>query len=133
MVFTNNKRRLYLIGAMLAVPLSFLLISGSLITPRAHLSLFLASLAGTLNSFTTTRVQKIMRYVPLKSVLATALCFQNFEILVQLHKTNQQITPAHFFPIAVIAAYLFSSRLSALILKSTAKAASTNKTPTPKP
>ena len=131
----NNKRILYLFTAVLIVPVSFLLIGYGQISTRASISLFLASLAGALNSFATARVQKIMRYVPLKSVLAAALVFQNFEILVKVYKTNQPFIAANFFPVTVIAAYLFSSRLCALILKSTkaAAAAASNKTPTPKP
>ncbi len=129
----NNKRTIYLIITMLAVPVSFLLIGGDQISSRATMSLFLASLAGILNSFTSTRVQKIMRYVPLTTVLGAALCFQNFEMFVKVHRLGRSLTPADFFPLSVDAAYLFSRRLSILILRATKSApAATDATTTTK-
>ncbi|MCH9811759.1 hypothetical protein K0U07_03235 [bacterium] len=113
----KSKQTMYLIATVLLVPLSFLLIGRGEIAPSAHMTLFLVSLAGALNSFVSRRVDRIMRYVPLKGVLTFALCYQTFETWYSRYLAGTPLIAADYFPLTVIVAYLFSSRISRLIRK----------------
>jgi hypothetical protein len=81
----------------------------------AYLFLALANAGGILISFGTTRVKKIMRFVPIRSLLAAVLVFQCLETLHQKQHASIPFSISDFYPLALIATFLFSLRASRLI------------------
>ena len=117
----KQKHYLSMILLLVTVPTGLLflsLASGTPVPARYVVFLLMASFVGILSSFATSRVKRIMRFVPIKALLAASLTFVCLETLHQKFHVTAPFSAADFYPLALIATYLFAHRTAKLLLVS---------------
>ena len=117
----KQKHYLSMIMLLTIMPAGLLVLSLASATPvpsRYMVFLLMASLVGILSSFATSRVKRIMRFVPIKALLAASLAFVCLETLHQKFHASIPISAADFYPLALIATYLFVRRFAKHLLVS---------------
>ncbi|MCH9618634.1 MAG: hypothetical protein SP4CHLAM5_07690 [Chlamydiia bacterium] len=117
MIERKRKQTIAMAAILLFTPVALFLAAlatGTLLPYSVYLLLLLANIAGMLTSFRTPKMKKIMRFVPIRSLLAAALIFQCLETLHQKQHASIPFAISDFYPLALIATFLFTLRASRL-------------------